>query len=193
MRQVRLNVRFHTQPELTPFGQAGLSTEVLAAFNGRLHALSRAQNTITQVNWEAAALADIVAGAIDACSITGRVASEGPPVLLKPQAAVTFAMALHELATNAMKYGALSNDRGHVVLDWALDSEHDGQLRVCWREVGGPKVSQPQRRGFGSRLLDRVLAGELKGKVQIDYLSDGVVCTIIAPASTLATSPVDQV
>ena len=87
-------------------------------------------------------------------------------------------MAMHELATNAVKYGALSNDKGRVDVAWRIDA---GQLRIEWRESGGPPVSPPTRRGFGSRLVERGLAGELGGSAVMHFNPEGLFCVINAP------------
>ncbi len=91
-------------------------------------------------------------------------------------------MALHELATNAIKYGALSNESGRVILHWQVSDDHGGQsLHMKWAEQGGPPVTPPSRKGFGSRLIERGLAAELGGSVQLAFPDGGVVCTIDAP------------
>jgi two-component sensor histidine kinase len=87
-------------------------------------------------------------------------------------------MALHELGTNALKYGALSADAGRVALHWTTG---DGRFRLRWQESGGPAVTPPSRIGFGSRMIERGLSAEFEGEVKIDYRPDGVVCTIDAP------------
>ncbi len=108
----------------------------------------------------------------------------GPPVRLQPKAAETFAMALHELATNAIKYGALNHPTGRVDVFWRLDGATDpNQLIFDWRERGGPPVSLPRRKGFGSELLERTLAFELKGKTTLTFNRAGLQCTIAIPLS----------
>jgi two-component sensor histidine kinase len=89
-------------------------------------------------------------------------------------------MAVHELCTNAVKYGALSNDAGRVEVVWRIE---DGRLRLTWRERGGPPVFPPTRRGFGSRLLEAGLAAELGGSVELAFEPEGLVCRIDAPLS----------
>jgi two-component sensor histidine kinase len=91
-------------------------------------------------------------------------------------------MALHELATNALKYGALSGDRGSVDLHWTTT---DGRFRLRWEEKDGPAVSPPAHRGFGSRMIERGLSAELQGEVRIDWRPEGVVCTIDAPLDAI--------
>jgi two-component system, chemotaxis family, CheB/CheR fusion protein len=106
----------------------------------------------------------------------------GPPVRFQPKAAETFALAIHELATNAIKYGALSKPSGRVDVSWRIDNGSDpGQLVFEWREKGGPSVTAPRRKGFGSELLERTIAFELKGKTTLKFSTSGVQCTIAIP------------
>jgi two-component sensor histidine kinase len=111
-----------------------------------------------------------------------RFSVEGPNVEVGPQCAVAFSMAVHELATNAIKYGALSAETGRVDITWsaAVDRFH-----WQWRERGGPPVVAPARTGFGSRMIERALALQLSGKVAIDYAPSGLVCTIEAPLAAM--------
>ncbi len=155
--------------------EARLSLEV---FEARLAALSRAHNLLTDADWKAADLRDIV---LDQLTQTGaRVQATGPSVLLPPQIAVSLALALHELGANATKYGALSNDTGRVEISWRAQAVPP-ILKLRWEEVGGPPVEQPLRRGFGSRMIERALAAELGGEVSVGYLPTGLVCEINAP------------
>ncbi|MBY8828563.1 PAS domain-containing protein [Hephaestia mangrovi] len=149
-----------------------------AGFESRLAALSAAHNLLTEQNWEAASLRQVVADALAAVPQQQRIAIDGPDLSLAPKTAVSLAMALHELGTNAMKYGALSNDSGTVAIRWSTDDE---RLRLEWRETGGPSVSPPSRRGFGSRMIERGLAAELSGTVTIDFAPAGLICTVDAP------------
>jgi two-component sensor histidine kinase len=107
---------------------------------------------------------------------------EGPDVLLAPQTAVSLAMAIHELCTNAIKYGALSNENGTITIRWkTYDESGDQRLRLEWIECGGPPVDAPKRRGFGTKMIERGLASELNGRVHLDFRSEGLVCLIDAP------------
>jgi two-component sensor histidine kinase len=111
-----------------------------------------------------------------------RIEFQGPEVHLSPKTALAIAMALHELATNAIKYGALSNEVGQVRLCWEVDaSQGEQRLHVVWSETGGPPVTPPSRKGFGTRLIERGLAADLGGSVQLAYPTSGVVCTIDTP------------
>jgi two-component sensor histidine kinase len=96
--------------------------------------------------------------------------------------ALALAMALQELATNAVKYGALSNESGRIAIEWRVAQESGGdRLHLAWTEGGGPPVTPPQRRGFGTRLIERSLAQDLNGEVRIQFTEAGVVCTVDAP------------
>src|SRR5829696_2611005 len=158
--------------------------EARAAFEARLLALSKVHNVLTRENWESVSLADIAAEVLapHGGEDPERFAIAGPDVRLHPRMALPIAMALHELATNAVKYGSLSGERGRVALDWRVDPAPGGaRLRLRWAEQGGPAVAPPSRKGFGSRLIERSLTLELGGKVTLSYAADGVVCTIDAP------------
>jgi two-component system, chemotaxis family, CheB/CheR fusion protein len=161
-------------------------TEARSAFEARLMALSRAHDLLTQESWEGADLNNVVRKAIEPLDAEqGRFHIEGPNVQLAPSAALSFAMALHELATNAAKYGALSNGQGQVSITWQIkEGGEERRLHMRWTEQGGPLVVPPTRKGFGSLLIGRALAQELGGNVQIDYKSSGVVCMIDAPMPT---------
>ncbi|MGX7708800.1 HWE histidine kinase domain-containing protein [Methylobacterium sp. Gmos1] len=155
--------------------------EARTAFNARLQSLSAAHDVLTRESWEGATLAEIADEALRPFR-TGagrRFTIDGPPVRLPPRLALAFVMALHELATNAVKYGALSTERGRVLLTW--DVTGDGRLRLRWEETDGPPVSAPARRGFGSRMIERVLAAEIGGTAEVEYRPQGVVATVEAP------------
>lgn len=154
------------------------------AFEGRLVALAAAHNLLTQSNWEAASLQDLAADALQAASENGRrITLRGPRILLQPREALAVAMALHELYTNAVKYGALSNDTGRITLEWTRSEGSPARLKLIWREEGGPPVAPPRRRGFGSRLVERTLAQDLDGEVRLEFRPEGLVCSIDAPLS----------
>ncbi|HEY8616789.1 PAS domain-containing sensor histidine kinase [Phenylobacterium sp.] len=148
-----------------------------ADFENRLLALSRTHDILTRRTWEGATAAEIAEGAIQPYG-PERFRCEGPTVDLPPQTALSIAMALHELGTNAAKYGALSAPGGRVEIGWTAET---AGLRLTWRERGGPPVAPPTRRGFGSRLLERGLARELGGGVRLTFDPQGVVCEIFAP------------
>jgi PAS domain S-box-containing protein len=157
---------------------------VQRAFDGRLSALSAAHNILTERNWEAASLTKIVEDTISPHRVRAeRIVAEGPDLSIPPKTAVSLALALHELATNAAKYGALSVAAGRIEIRWRHE---DGRLRLVWRESGGPEVEPPATRGFGTRMIERGLAADLGGAVKIDFRPEGVVCTIDADLASLA-------
>jgi two-component sensor histidine kinase len=111
-----------------------------------------------------------------------RFAIDGPALQLSPGVALSLSMALHELCTNAVKYGALSNEAGQVAISWETTRAPSGAtLRLRWQESGGPAVVEPAERGFGTRLLERGIASELGGSVEIKYGASGLTCMIEAP------------
>jgi two-component sensor histidine kinase len=149
-----------------------------------LIALAKAHDILTKENWEGATLGDVVETAIAPHRSTEaeRFIIGGPSILLPPKYTLALAMALHELCTNAMKYGALSNHGGRVEIVWDLSSrEGASEFHIKWREIGGPPVVPPTRRGFGSRLIEQGLRQDLAGEVQMEFAPDGVICTIKAP------------
>jgi PAS domain S-box-containing protein len=153
------------------------------AFESRLAALAGAHDLLTGRTWEAAPLSQVIERAGIGCGAgPGRVRIEGEDVELPPRTAVSIAMALHELCTNAVKYGALSNDSGTVSVHWSLSAGGAGRrLRLEWSEQGGPPVAPPARRGFGSRMIERGLASELGGTVALEFRPEGVRCLVDAP------------
>ncbi|MFJ7437699.1 sensor histidine kinase [Methylorubrum thiocyanatum] len=156
-----------------------------AAFEARLLALARAHDVLTRESWEGAELKTVVADAIRPLEAgegqESRFAVSGPRLRLAPRLALSIAMALHELGTNAVKYGALSKEGGRVTITWTVQRRPELSLSLRWSESGGPPVTPPTRRGFGSRLIERSLARELAGRVELLYEPDGVVCIIEAP------------
>jgi PAS domain S-box-containing protein len=148
------------------------------AFEGRLAALAAAHDLLTRQSWQSADLRGIVEGVVAPyAGGSNRFAVEGPELALPPKVAVSLALGLHELCTNAAKYGALSAPEGEVRVVWAAEA---GRLRLEWREAGGPPVAAPATRGFGTRMIERGLSTELRGKVEIRFEPTGVVCTIDA-------------
>jgi two-component sensor histidine kinase len=101
----------------------------------------------------------------------------GAPIDVSPKHALALSLALHELATNATKYGALSRPEGHVNVEWGVDRR---KLRLDWAESGGPPVAPPQRKGFGSRLLEELVRRDLGGDIKLDFAAAGVQCRIAA-------------
>jgi PAS domain S-box-containing protein len=153
------------------------------AFEGRLAAVSEAHNLLTREHWGAVSMTQIIGDAVaphggDA----GRFTLDGPDLAIVPKTAISLALAIHELATNAVKHGALSQPGGHVGIRWARTAR-DGSARfsLVWEESGGPPVEAPTQRGFGTRMIERGLAAELAGTVTIDFRPEGVICIVDAP------------
>lgn len=161
-----------------------------AVFDARMVALSNTHNVLTAENWESAGLRSVVESALAPHALaeidTARFDLVGPDTRLHPKVAVTLALALHELMTNAAKYGALSVPEGRVAVHWTLTRIGAGeQLDMTWTETGGPAVTEPTRKGFGSRLIERQLPMEFDGTAVIAYPPTGVVCTLKIPLTTL--------
>jgi two-component sensor histidine kinase len=114
------------------------------------------------------------------CEGASNVRVSGLPIAFNAKCALTLGMAIHELATNAAKYGALSTNAGSVDIAWDVDSQHN-HLRICWTESGGPTMSAPESSGFGRLLLERALPSDLGGDVQLDFAQDGLKCVIAIP------------
>jgi PAS domain S-box-containing protein len=150
-------------------------------FEARLISLSEAHNLLTQASWEGAYVGDLVERAIRPFQNADRSAIEaqGPPVWLRSESVLSLSMALHELGTNAIKYGALSVAGGRVAVRWDLHPVTGG-FQLSWSESGGPRVEPPSRRGFGLRLIERALAAERDGRTELNFRPDGLVCTITA-------------
>ncbi len=149
----------------------------------RIKSLSAAHDVLTRESWTGATLGEVVGEALHAFrdDARQRFLVNGPEVWLDPRLTLAFTMAFHELATNAVKYGALSNEAGRVVLDWEIaDVVSSPRLRLRWQEVGGPPVVAPTRTGFGSRLIERALASELGGTARIEYHAHGVAFVLDA-------------
>ena len=141
-------------------------------FQARLLALSHTHDLLTRSHWEGADLGAILEHETEAHG-AHRVTLNGLPVALEPAAALSLGMIFHELATNAAKYGALSAPDGRVLVDWSVLDQARPRLQLTWREIGGPPVAPPDRRGFGSRLIERNVRHDLAGEVKLDYANDG--------------------
>lgn len=151
-------------------------------FEGRLGALAEAHNLLSQEKWQGSELKDVVARVLQPFLLANpnRIRMAGPAVPLSPRLAVVLSMIVHEIATNAAKYGALSNETGRVMLDWEVIADTPKpRLRLIWTEIGGPPVTAPVQRGFGSRLIERSARDQLGGEATVDFLPRGVVCTVI--------------
>lgn len=149
-------------------------------FQARLMALSHTHDLLTRSHWEGADLRDILEHETEAHGST-RVTLNGPRVALDPAGALSLGMIFHELATNAAKYGALSSGDGRIEVDWSVANQTNRRLTLTWREIGGPPVRTPERRGFGSRLIERNVRHDLAGEVELRYATDGFAAEISIP------------
>lgn len=164
-------------------------------FSARLSALGRTHGLLTEDGWEQVAMHDLITREFNsfAVDVETRAHLDGPEVLLPSEIALGLGMAFHELMTNALKFGALSVREGYVTVTWATESgPHANFLYLTWIEHGGPIVKTPERSGFGTRLLKRVLGRQLNGQVKIDYLAQGVQVTfegVLPHDPTLGSGP----
>ena len=157
------------------------------SIESRLFALSRSHDLLTRENWEGAGLLDLLKEAMEPFVVAGgraeRIVIAGNNIRISPKAALALGIAFHELATNAVKYGAFSNEAGSIRIAWKIEPTSEGnRLVLHWHEKDGPPVTPPSRKGFGSQVIERGLALELDGTVHLDYRADGLVCTINVPA-----------
>lgn len=157
-------------------------------FEGRILALSRAHNLLSERQWSDAGIRKLVESALSAYE-PGRYDTNGHDVRLSPKAAIAVAMVLHELATNAAKYGALSGDKGKVRVAWHV---LDDELQIEWREIDGPKAATPSHQGFGSRMITRVVTGELGGTFDCDYPEGGFHCRLVVPSEAYGKTENDN-
>ena len=158
--------------------------DAVDAFTGRLQALSRAHDVLLRENWSSAEIAEVMLSVLTLHADENRRELEGPKVTLGPKAGLSLSLLLHELATNAIKYGSLSNETGKVSVKWSVDDSGGGPiLSMVWTESGGPEISVPIRRGFGSRLIRMGIAGT--GDVEKSYLPTGFTATFKAPMATV--------
>ena len=163
------------------------SPEVIRhSIESRLFALSRSHDLLAQENWSSAGLLDLVRAALTPFGVMNGRAEHfliaGDDVRVEPNTALALGIAFHELATNAVKYGAFSNEVGSVAISWTTEHDAEGdRLRLLWQETDGPEVQAPTRKGFGSRVIERGLAHQLGATTQMDYRPTGLVCLIDFP------------
>lgn len=161
------------------------ASEAETLINARIDALARAQSIVAARDGQAAALDDIVAAALEPFDVTAFSLTAVPAVEVAPEVAVSLGLLLHELATNAVKYGALSAPAGRVELGCRIDA---GWGELCWREMGGPQVTAPRRRGFGSRLVDLSFSAQ-GGFAKRRFEADGVACDLRFPLAGTPGQP----
>lgn len=160
----------------------------LDAFAARLSAMANAHDMLMSENWATAELRRTLEIALTPFGEEGqrRFSLEGPSLMIRARAALTLSMAVHELCTNAIKYGALSVETGHVAIEWSIEARPQGDVFLfSWTEHDGPPVTPPERTGFGTRMIERVLAAELSGKVDLRFPPAGLVCTVECAVSSI--------
>jgi two-component system CheB/CheR fusion protein len=151
---------------------------------GRLHALGHTHDVLSQSGWTEAGLNELISAELSPHGVgDGALQISGPPVMLKPQAALFIALAVHELSTNAAKYGALSVAGGRVAVSWSITGEGPPQLELNWQEEGGPKVDGFGDAGFGTELIERGIRFELQGEARLETVNGGLHCRIVIPAN----------
>lgn len=161
----------------------------LTRFGARLQALATSHDLLVQESWHGVSLVELVRSQLGHYldRVDTQVSLDGPPVVLKPEAAQSLGLAMHELATNASKYGALSVAGGHISIRWKRLPATEGHgVEICWNEEGGPKVKQPKQRGFGSMVIEQNLTRALDAEVAMDFTPAGLRCRIVLPVTQLS-------
>jgi len=175
--------------------RGALAETVVDLFEGRVLALSKAQSLLGRKDWEDVRLLDVIEEILEPFgfqdSQAARFSIRGTTVHLQPKASLTLAMVFHELATNSAKYGALSDPaEGQVDISWETEVTPGGEgMQLRWQESGGPPVTTPSHRGFGSRLINDRLAQELDGEVHLEYKPEGLLCQIVMPLPRVVDEP----
>jgi two-component sensor histidine kinase len=164
--------------------KADIHSDARAAFNARLITLDRAHDALTESNWGKTDIHLIIETALEPHGIADAVNVSGPRIEFGPKQALALALAINELATNALKYGAVRN-KGRVDITWSLKGE---TFEFAWAESGGLEVVAPKRTGFGSRVIRELLAAELGGTSDLNYKATGLTCTVRAPVANLTAS-----
>jgi light-regulated signal transduction histidine kinase (bacteriophytochrome) len=162
--------------------------DFVAVVDRRIHALARAHNQITDDHWGPAPVKNLLEAEAAAFLTTqkDRLILKGPSVLLKPQAYSTLALVVHELVTNSVKYGSLSVEGGEAIAEWSM--QDNGDLDFCWREQGGPEVLPPNRKGFGTTIIEHSVPYDLGGKAEVRYERDGVRAEFVIPGKHVVQS-----
>lgn len=165
---------------------SAVDKQVRDVFEGRILALSKGHKLLAHESWEGASLREMIEQILQPFGMcqgrTARFSIDGDDIFLGPKVALAFAMMFHELASNAARFGALSDDAGQIEIVWRAEPGPEGErVRLRWQERGGPPVTPPDRKGFGSRLLERMLAQEVGGEVSLSFEPGGAVCEVVVP------------
>ncbi len=171
-------------------GNATDLTQFVDTLSGRIHSMAQAHQLLSREHWTGVTLGELVAEHLAPYTGPGRFEIDGPDIKISADATQVFSLVLHELATNAAKYGALSTATGRVRVAWTRNADVrgtpcNGQLDVTWTEMGGPEVKFPTRTGFGTKAIRNAISYQLNGKVDIDFAADGLRCRITAPLAQL--------
>jgi two-component sensor histidine kinase len=177
---------------MVQLSQADTPAALKRAIAGRIDALANVHSLFAQSRWTGAELRSLVERELSPYAQDGgrRIQIDGPPVVLKADVVQAVAVVLHELATNAAKYGALSVTTGQVRVEWS--HVEDGQVVLRWTEVGGPPVSPPTRKGFGTSVLETMIRDGVKGRVQLYWHAQGLVCEIAVPMVMISTPTMSE-
>jgi two-component sensor histidine kinase len=165
---------------------AGSAHDFEQLFSARLQALAASHDILMDEDWHGASIDELVRTQVGhyVDPIGTRIDLAGPEIMLKPEAAQNLGLALHELSTNAAKYGGLSNEDGHVEIRWDLS---DGRFKISWQEVDGPPVSPPAREGFGHKVVTRIVKLALEGRVDLRFEPDGLIWSLDIPDKHVLT------
>ena len=162
----------------------------------RFHALGHTQDLLSQSGWIEASLRDLILAELAPHSTGDGIAIGGPPIMLKPQAALFMTLVVHELSTNAAKYGALSTPDGRIEIAWGISGDGPRHLVLTWQEIGGPAINELTKRGFGTELIERGIRFELQGEAKLEVVDRGLYCRIIIPSNaeyfTIPAAPKDN-
>jgi two-component sensor histidine kinase len=164
---------------MVQLSQADTPDGLKEAIQGRIRALASVHSLFAKSHWTGAELDSLVKQELSPYSRDGRTRIDGPNVILEPELAQAIAVVLHELATNAAKYGALSGAKGQVRVEWSCVA--NGQLVLRWIEAGGPPVNPPARKGFGTRMIETMIRGHEGGDVRLNWHPEGLACEILLP------------
>ncbi len=169
--------------------QAGTPDGLKEAIEGRIDALANVHSLFVQSRWRGAELGNLVKQELSPYSHDGEQRTQigGPTVILKPDVAQAIAVALHELATNAAKYGALSGAKGEVHVKWSCAA--DDRVMLRWTESGGPPVNLPTHKGFGTDVIGAMIQAQARGDMRLDWRTEGLVCEIALPSVTCQKEP----
>jgi PAS domain S-box-containing protein len=166
--------------------ESATMSEARGKLSTRLVAMSRAQDILMGKGLAGVEIESVIKTAIEPhAGESGRFRLQGPEIAISPRSALSFSLALHELATNAAKYGALSIPDGRVNITWKIAPGAEGPFELTWAETGGPTVAEPTRTGFGSRMIEGVLRAELDAVASVQYAATGVVWRIAAPLANI--------